>query len=95
MDDSEGLSYVSSVDAFAPEKSAPSVDAPDEKALVRLMRVVDEQIALYHTISGMKQFPDKFNADAREALCNQYVQLLVSLKQSITNAIDGIKEQQA
>ncbi len=93
MDD-EGLGYVSSVDAFAPEKDAPSIDAADEKALKRLVRVVEGQIKLYHTISGMKQFPKEFNANQREAMCNQYVMLLSSLLQLLTNAIDGVKEKQ-
>jgi hypothetical protein len=91
MDD-ENPGYTSSVDAFAPDKSTPSVDVADEKALVRLVRVMDSQIKLYHTISGMKRFPEQFNANQREAMCNEYVDLLLSLKQLITNAIDGIKE---
>ncbi len=93
MDD-ESLGYVSSVDAFAPEKDAPSVDAADEKALKRLVRVVEGQIKLYHTISGMKLFPKDFSAEEREALCNQYVTLLSSLLQLLNNAIDGVKEKQ-
>ena len=93
MDDNIELGYISSVDAFAPEKERPSVDAPDEKALKRLVRVVEGQIAVYHTISGMKQFDtNKFNANQREAMCAQYVKLLSSLLQSINNAIDGIRE---
>lgn len=91
MDD-ENPGYTSSVDAFAPDKNTPSVDVADEKALVRLVRVVDSQIKLYHTISGMKRFPDKFNADQREAMCTEYVDLLLSLKQLINNTIEGIKE---
>jgi len=95
MDDNEGLDYVSSVDPFKPEKNDPSVDAPDEKALVRLVRVVDGQIKLYHTISGMKRFDtSKFTAEEREAMCAQFVQLLSSLKQSMNNAIDGVREKQ-
>jgi wyosine [tRNA(Phe)-imidazoG37] synthetase (radical SAM superfamily) len=96
MDDNDSeLSYVSSVDPFQPETEKPSIDAPDEKALVRINRALEGQIALYHTISGMKQFNTaKFNAEQREALCDQYVQLLASLQQLINNAIDGIKEKQ-
>jgi hypothetical protein len=94
MDDDSALGgYVSSVEPFAPEKGKPSVDAADEKALVRLVRAVDSQIKLYHTISGMKQFDvKKFDAEEREAMCAQHVQLLVGLKQLLNNAIDGVKE---
>ena len=94
-DDNESIGYVSSVDAFEPPKGLPSIDVADEKALVRLVRVVDNQIELYHTISGMKLFKQKdivLNADQREIMCNHYVELLISLKQIVTNAIDGIKE---
>lgn len=94
MDDDNALGgYVSSVEPFAPEKGKPSVDAADEKALMRLVRAVDSQIKLYHTISGMKQFDSKkFTAEEREAMCAQYVVLLTSFKQIAVNAIDGIKE---
>lgn len=94
QDENENLSYISSVDPFAPEKDEPSVDIADEKALKRILNVLNEQIKLYHTLSGMKQFPIKFNADQREAMCNQYVELLLSLKQLIDNVLDGIKEKQ-
>jgi hypothetical protein len=90
--DNENLDYVSSVDPYQAAENKPSVDVADEKALVRLVRVVDEQIELYHTISGMRLFPKEFNANQREAMCAQYVVLLSSLKQIVTNAIDGIKE---
>ena len=90
--DEEALGYVSSVEPFAPEKDKPSVDVVDEKALKRLIRVVESQIKTYHTISGMKQFPKEFNAEQREAMCAQYVMLLTSLLQLLNNAIDGIKE---
>ena len=93
MDDNEGLGYVSSVDAFAPEKGKPSVDAEDEKAIERLIDVVEGQIKLFHTIFGMKRFSIKeFSAEQREAMCAEHVRLLSSLKQLLTNAIDGIKE---
>ena len=92
MDDNESLGSVSSVDAFEPPKGLPSIDVADEKALVRLVRMVEDQIQLFHTISGMRLFPKEFNADQREAMCAQYVTLLASLKLLITNAIDGIKE---
>jgi len=95
MDDDDNAlgSYVSSVEPFAPEKGKPSVDAADEAALKRLMRVVESQIKLYHTISGMKRFDtEKFDAEEREELCSEYVKLLNGLKQLIVNAIDGIKE---
>lgn len=96
MNDSENenLDYVSSVDAFAPEKDKPSVDAPDEKALVRLVRLVDDQIRLYHTISGVKQFDEKLSIEQRFELCDKYTKLLASLSLLITNAIEGIKEKQ-
>jgi len=89
--DNESLNYVSSVDAFAPEKTAPSVDVADEKALIRVQKALASEIKLYHTISGMKRFPSVFNADQREAMCNHYVELLTSLTQKVNNAIDGIK----
>lgn len=92
--DNETLNYISSIDVFTPEKSKPSVDMADEKTLVKIVRVIDEQIAIYHTIDGMRQFKNgytKFNADQREAMCEQYVLLLSSFKQLVTNAIDGIK----
>ncbi len=93
MNDSDELSYVSSVDSFQAEERRPSVDAPDEKAIKRLLSVVDSQIELYHTISGMKRFDaEKFTAEEREALCSEYVQLLSGLKVIVINAIEGIKE---
>lgn len=96
MDDSENsLGYVSSVDPFTPEKDDPSVDAPDEKALERVLRALEGEVQLYHTISGMKRFDTKkFTAEEREALCNQYTQLLGSLMILVNNAIEGIKEKQ-
>ena len=65
MDD-ENPGYTSSVDAFAPDKSTPSVDVADEKALVRLVRMVEDQIKLFHTISGMRRFDKKeFTSEQR------------------------------
>lgn len=89
--DSE-LDYVSSVSPFTPEKDDPSVDAPDEKALKRVKRVLDEQKQRYNTIEGMKQFDKKLSADQREELCNQFVSLIDSLLKTVNNAIDNIKE---
>jgi hypothetical protein len=96
MDDNDSeLDYVSSVDPFQPEKGEPSVDAPDEKALKRVMITLEGQIALYHTISGMRQFDQKkFSAEQREEMCSQFVKLLVNLTQLVTNAVEGIKEKQ-
>lgn len=94
-DNSENLGYVSSVDPFTPEKGAPSVDAPDERALVQVQKVLDKEIRTYHTISGMKRFDSqKFTAEEREALCDQYTQLLGNLTLLVNNAIEGIKEKQ-
>jgi adenosyl cobinamide kinase/adenosyl cobinamide phosphate guanylyltransferase len=93
MDDNDSeLDYVSSVDPFTPEKDDPSVDAPDEKALVRVQRVLAQQKKRYETIEGMKQFDKKFSADQREELCNQMVTLIDSLSKTVNNAIDNIKE---
>lgn len=92
-DDNESLGYVSSVDAFEPPKGTPSIDVADEKALVRLVRMVEDQINLFHTISGMKRFDRKeFSAEQREVMCAEIVMFLSSFKQSVQNAIDGIKE---
>ena len=93
MDDNESLGYVSSVDAFEPPKGDPSIDAPDEKALVRLVRTVENEIKNFHTISGMRRFPKaEFSAEQREAMCAEMVMILSSFKQTAQNAIDGIKE---
>lgn len=91
--DNDELDYVSSaVSPFEDEKDKPSVDAPDEKTLVAVQRVLDSQIKLYHTISGMKRFDSKkFTADQREEMCEQYTQLLGNLTLLITNAIDEIR----
>jgi len=94
MDDNESLGYVSSVDPFQAEVDKPSVDAADEKALVRLVRVVDDQIAVYNTLSGVKQFSDKLTLQQRFELCDKYIDLLHSHKQLLINAIDGVKEKQ-
>jgi hypothetical protein len=95
MDDNDSqLDYVSSVDPFTPEKDDPSVDAPDEKALERVMVVLDAQIRLYHTITGVKQFSDKLTVEQRFELCDQYTKLLGNLVLLINNAIEGIKEKQ-
>lgn len=92
-EDSENLGYVSSVDAFEAPKGVPSIDVADEKALVRLVRMVESQIKLFHTISGMRQFDkQEFTAEQREAMCAQMVMILSSFKQSAQNAIDDIKE---
>lgn len=92
MDDNESLDYVSSVQPFAPEKGAPSIDMADEKALVRLVRVVESQIKLYHTLTGVKQFSKDLTLEQRFELCDHYVQLLASLLLLINNAIEGIKQ---
>lgn len=95
MDDNDSeLDYISSVDPFKAEKNEPSVDAPDEKALERVMRVLEDQIKLYHTISGVKLFPKRFSADTRLEMADHYVKMLVSLSQLVSNAIEGIKEKQ-
>lgn len=92
-DDNESLGYVSSVDAFEPPKGTPSIDVADEKALVRLVRMVEDQIQLFHTISGMRRFDRReFTAEQREAMSAEMVMILSSFKQSAQNAIDGIKE---
>lgn len=96
MDDNDSeLGYVSSVDPFSPQKADPSVDAPDEKALERLVRVLEGQIALYHTIDGIKLFPKRFSADTRLEMADHYVKLLLSLLQLVNNAIDGVRENQS
>lgn len=94
MDDNSELDYISSVDPYVAQSVKPSVDTEDEKALERIQKALDGQIKVYHTISGMKLFPKEFTADQREAMCNQFVQLLSSLQLLITNAIDGVKEAQ-
>lgn len=94
-DSDETLDYVSSVDPFAPESEAPSVDADDEKALERVAKTLSKQKALYVTIDGMKMFDTKlFNADQREAMCAKFVELVSSLEKTVNNAINGIKEKQ-
>lgn len=94
-DNDDELSYVSSVDPFAPEKEPPSIDAADEKALERVATTLAKQKAIYHTMSGMKQFDVKqFNADQREAMCAKFVELIDSLEKTVNNAIQGIKERQ-
>jgi hypothetical protein len=90
--DNESLGYTSSADAFQPETDKPSIDASDEKALVGLMRMVDSEIKLFHTISGIKLWPKRFSADTRIEMSAEYVKLLRSFKQKVTNAIDNIKE---
>jgi hypothetical protein len=92
MDDNEGLNYTSSLDAFAPEKDKPSVDVADEKALERLVGVVEGQIELYNTLDGVKQFDKDLPLQMRFELCNHYIQLLYKLLGLINNAIAGIKE---
>jgi hypothetical protein len=92
MADSEELDYISSVDPFQAEKNNPSVDVADEKTLVRLMRVVDEQIELYHTISGVNLFPKQFSADVRLEMADHQVKILLGYKSMIDSAINGIKE---
>lgn len=96
MDDNDSeLGYISSVDPFSQERDDPSVDAPDEKALERVMSALESQIKLYHTISGVKLFPKRFSADTRLEMADEYVKLLVSLTQLISNAIEGIREKQS
>lgn len=93
MDDNDSeLDYISSVDPFQSEQDDPSVDVADEKALVRVKRVLAEQKKRYHTIEGMKQFDKRFTADQREELCNQLVILIDSLSKTVNNAIYNIKE---
>ncbi|HUD10268.1 MAG TPA: hypothetical protein VMR28_01200 [Candidatus Saccharimonadales bacterium] len=90
--DSESLDYVSSVDPYQAEQNKPSVDAADEKTLVGLMRMVDKEVKLFHTISGVKRFSKELSLEQRFELCDQYVTFLTSFKQKIITAIDGIKE---
>ena len=93
--DDETLDYISSVDPFTPEKTDPSIDAPDEKALERVSKTLAKQKSLYVTIDGMKLFDvKKFNADQREAMANKFVELVGSLEKTVNNAIQGIKEKQ-
>ena len=93
MDDDQALGgYVSSVEPFAPEKGKPSVDAADEKALEGLMRMVDGEIKLYHTITGVKKLSKDLSLEQRFEICDQYITLLTSFKSKVINAIDGIKE---
>jgi hypothetical protein len=91
-DDNENLSYVSSVDPFTPEPTAPSVDVADEKALVQVQKVLESQIKLYHTISGVKQFPKTLSVEQRFELCDHYTQLLGNLTKLINNAVEGVRK---
>jgi hypothetical protein len=94
-DNDDELDYVSSVDPFTPEKTDPSVDAPDEKALERVSKILAKQKSLYTTIGGMKQFDvKKFDANQREALATKFVELVESLERTVNNAIKGVKEKQ-
>lgn len=94
-DNDDELDYVSSVDPFTPEKTDPSVNAPDERVLETLSKILAKQKALYATINGMKQFDQKkFNADQREALATKFVELVESLEKTVNNAIKGVKEKQ-
>lgn len=90
--ESEELNYVSSVDPFTPDKSDPSVDAPDERALVTIQRMLTGEIKRYHTISGVKQFDKNLTLEQRFELCDQYTKLLGNLSLLVNNAIDGIKK---
>jgi len=95
MPDEESIDYVSSVLPYAPEKGLPSIDAPDEKALERVADVLSGQIALYHTIDGVKQFDKTLTLEQRFELTDHYVNLLKSLSTLVNNAINDIKENQA
>lgn len=94
MDDNGELGYISSVSPFVQPKAEPSIDAPDEKTLERLVRVLEGQIKLYHTLDGVKQFDKSLSIKQRFELCDHYVQLLAGLLGSIKNTIEGIKENQ-
>ena len=95
MDDSEELDYTSSVDPFQAQEDKPSVDAPDERALVRVDEMLRNELERFSRITGLKRFDTvKFNADQREAMCGEYVMILKELHQLVNNAIAGIKEKQ-
>lgn len=95
MDDNDELGYVSSaVSPFEPEEGEPSIDAPDEKTLDGIQRVIDGQIKLFHTIDGVKQFDKALSLEQRFEMCDKYVDLLFSLKKKITNAIEDIRSKQ-
>ena len=92
MDDNNNLSYISSVDAFEPEKDDPSVDMPDEKALDRVMQVLKEEFETYNTLAGVNLFDKSLPLEMRFELCDHYLKIILSLSKIINNAIDSIKE---
>lgn len=98
MDDSDNdeLGYVSSaVSPFETEKGDPSIDAADEKTLEVIQRKLEEEIAVYHTISGMRMFDQKkFTAEQREEMCAKYVMLVSGLNKTVLNAIKDIRSKQ-
>ena len=95
IDDNDELGYVSSaVSPFETEKGEPSIDAPDEKTLDGLLRVIDEQIKLFHTIDGVKMFDKALSLEQRFEMCDKYVALLFSHRKKIINAIDDIRSKQ-
>lgn len=94
MDDDGELNYISSVSPFVAEKEPPSIDAPDERTLEKLVRVMENQIELYHTLEGVKKFNKTLTLEQRYELCDHYVQLLTGLLGTINNTIGAIKERQ-
>jgi hypothetical protein len=94
MDDNDELNYISSVSPFVTPKADPSVDAPDESALKRVAVVIENQINLYQTLNGVKQFSTDLSLEQRFELCDHYTSLLVGLLLLVNSSITGIKEQQ-
>lgn len=92
--DDETLDYISSVDPFTPEKEPPSIDAADQKSLEKVARVLIDEKEAYTTIGGMKRFDKKFNADQREAMCDEMVKLISTLEGTVNAAIGNVKEKQ-
>ena len=93
--DNDELGYVSSaVSPFEDEKAEPSIDAPDEKTIDGILRLVDEQIALFHTIDGVKMFDKDLSLKQRFEMCDKYVALLFSHKKKLINAIEDIRSKQ-
>lgn len=92
--DETELDYVSSVDPFTPEQEPGDIDAPQEKTLDKVSRILSEEKEAYTTIAGMKRFDKKFTADQREAMCDELVKLISTLEGTVNTAIGNIKEKQ-
>lgn len=88
----EELDYVSSSPLVGAKREVVPEDEAKLSTLVRISRLIDEQLSVYHTISSLNLSDKNFTVEQQLAINKQVVLHLLEVKTLVETAIDNIEE---